>query len=164
MRNTGLSLGAAIALTLLISGCSAAGPESDPTASGASDLSYEDRQQQLAQCLRDSGYPDVEIQPDGGIGIGLPKEQTAPFAEASEACSEQLGFNNLEVTDDDLDAMYAAGVEGAKCLKDEGFSVSDAPSLETYKDSDSEDRWNPWFEVPTEQAASALEACPQPML
>jgi hypothetical protein len=152
----------AIAATLGVAGCSSSTTEPDTSTTTAP--SAADRPEMLAQCLRDAGYPDVVIQEDGGVGVGLPEEQAPLFAAASEECNETLGFNDAALTDEEMSDLYDASVDGATCLEDEGFSISKAPSRETFSESSSETQWFPWGEVPREQLGSALEACPQPQL
>lgn len=149
-----------IALLSLPTGC--AGSGENPPPPEESQVSEEAaRDQARAQCLREKGF-DVELLEGGGVGMGLPREQVDAFQAANDECDEALGFQTRPLGEDELRELYASYMNSAQCLREKGYEIGQAPSLQEFIDGFATSPWTPWLDLPAEQVITAIDECPMP--
>jgi len=117
----------------------------------------------LARCVRDRGFP-VSLTQDGpGLSYeSVPPEQNQLAYAVEVACKAGLHVRSPEpVSVEQLEKGYAYEVALAACLEDQGYSVSDPPSLDSFIDS--QGYWNPYFDlsVPLSDWVPLNRVCPQ---
>ncbi|AGW41216.1 hypothetical protein O159_11230 [Leifsonia xyli subsp. cynodontis DSM 46306] len=115
-----------------------------------------------ADCLNDKGW-NVTVDDDAQIHASYPSAKDAGYQKDSHACLLKLGIDPDAPTPDSVvSAMYPLYEKGAACLIAHGWPISEAPSLQVFKDTYETNPWFPWGEVPTGSLADALKLCPQP--
>ncbi|WP_207082627.1 hypothetical protein [Nocardioides sp. S5] len=127
----------------------------------------------LKQCLRDRGW-DAETFDAGGGQIGvqpasqIPKSQLGGWSQDMRSCATKsdplppvAAPNESQVA-----AFYSFLLDQRTCLVDEGESISEPPSEDTFVESfASGEYWTPWSDVDLDQAPERIaeleQACPQ---
>jgi hypothetical protein len=113
-------------------------------------MDVEDYQAQLASCVHDEGFPEVTIDPMGGIsyqGSQLDAYELAMYICQSRYPLDPKYYEPL--TDAQLSTLYDYYVtELVPCLEAEGYPTSPPPSRQSYIDSYTTEPWNPYTEVP----------------
>jgi len=116
----------------------------------------------LVECVNDQGFA-VTLDPDGGIGYAsVPAEQNQLAFSVDLACEAGLHLPPPQpLSPEQLEKMYAYMVALAGCVEDQGYSVGDPPSLDTFIDS--QGYWNPYFDLPDSALMNLdlIRACPQ---
>jgi hypothetical protein len=116
----------------------------------------------LVRCVNDQGFA-VTLDPDGGIGYAsVPAEQNQLADAVYYACKAGLRLESPgPMSVEQLEEAYAYMVALAGCLEDQGYSVSDPPSLDAYIDS--QGYWNPYSDlsVPLSDWVPLNRVCPQ---
>lgn len=121
----------------------------------------------LAACMRDAGHP-VEIHPGGAVS-GLPGGTAAD--DAFDLCAEQQR-DDSPLSDEQLRLQYDRALDTRECLLARGYTISEAPTLETWLEQQRDPGPGDW--VPFHQAirqmrgdgaaaeyAATYAACPQ---
>lgn len=157
-------------------------PSVDPTVSSSDDSAGEPSgrlldqnafARRLKQCLRDRGW-DAETFDSGGGQIGvqpasqLPQSQLEGWSHDMRGCMEKSDpLPPVAAPDDEqVRAFYSFLVEQRRCLVDEGESIGEPPSEDTFVEAfASGEYWTPWSDVDTEQSPERIaeleQACPQ---
>ena len=126
-----------------------------------------------AQCMRDEGFTDVVVLPDGGIkpGAGNDQQQSA-YALARYVCNAKYPIDpkyTAPLSEVQIRAVYDYFLNDlVPCLEDNGHSVPEPPSLEVFIETFATSRWSPYTEVfgsgssvPMDEYYRVSAACPQ---
>jgi len=186
---------------LLLTGCTAAQPSANPSAGSAAaqlDLDVQAEWQNvhgqfpdaiqpdvkivrrvdrddwattIAQCLNESGFPDVTADADGGLTYETPTSQMEPFALAKYICVAQYPLEKkftAPLTNKQLGGLYDyMTLVQAPCLEAQGFDIPAPPSrqrfIETYATAP---EWLPYANLPRDvlmgdQLAKLQALCPE---
>lgn len=156
----------------VVTGCSSVEPTGEYAAeyNELGDLNAQrvDRTERIVACLADAGFPGAEIQEDGSTAIELTDEQVEGYNQAASQCLQEVCPACGEPpSSETLTRLFNLQVEAARCLADEGFESSDAPSLQSYIESAAESRWSPHRDAAQAIASSGrmneiLASCPDP--
>ncbi|MBX3087468.1 MAG: hypothetical protein KF742_03175 [Cryobacterium sp.] len=159
----------AVALSILLSGCTAATEtgEPNPTPTTTSyeqyDAMFADWASRYIECAREFG---ADAQLLNGGSIDQPYAPGRPVEDGLDAdCLQKVGKPPRvpELTDSFLRGLYELLVEQAACLKAHGYVVSNPPTREEWVENYGADSWNPLSDVYL--AGGGIEAegfCPQP--
>lgn len=141
-------LGLGIAVVMLLSGCSAG---SAPTTSQASGeyLSYPERIDLVVACVEERGFEASSV---GGFGVRVDyagEEQAEAAAKAEGECWEEVEQRFPAPPPLSHEERYYYMLDVAKCLRDLGYDIPEAPSLDAYVDEMSAqvpsiDLWDPY--------------------
>lgn len=141
------------------------------TSSDGATLSPDQEYGQLvAQCLRDKGWP-VEFNPrDRSTSVDYPAAQEEAYladrAECDAQFSDRLEEPLTSPEDPRWQEQYEFHLNSAECLRQEGYSIPEAPSFEVYVEqylAGAENAWLPYGFVPAMDEAALLalqEKCP----
>lgn len=127
-------------------------------------------------CLGEKGFPGTR-QPDGSVLTETTPDQADQRRIAGEECMDAAleKFPLPAETEEFKRTLYAEEVETVRCLQDNGVTVSDVPSIQTYVENYAgPSRWSSWGSItPDTQPElfagdltklSALQAaCPDPL-
>jgi hypothetical protein len=102
------------------------------------------------QCLQENGFPVTVVSPGDGISFhSVPVSQNQLAQQYLEACRAGLNLPEFEwPTPEQLEVMYAYYVALRDCLIDEGYAISEPPSLDPWIDSFTTGPWTPYLDVP----------------
>ncbi|MEN8040695.1 MAG: hypothetical protein ABFR95_04240 [Actinomycetota bacterium] len=122
----------------------------------------------MVDCMRAEGF-DAHVD---GTGYAIPNitgDARRLASEANSLCKQQVGVIPATPMDGEQLALHlGALLKTAECLRDEGYSVSEAPAEAVFIESySSGDAWNPYtdivrLDVTDTEWARLNEACPQP--
>jgi hypothetical protein len=120
------------------------------------------------QCANDNGFP-VQILPsgDGYNFAGIPLEQHREASEIMDACLHGLDLPDpVLYTDEQLIELYGYLLEVKACLENEGYTVSEPPSVTAFVDNYG-GAWHPHESIPLGALSAGewirlQEACPPP--
>ena len=131
-------------------------------------------QSAMIACYAEYGLEGVRLIGGGSVGfLDLPTDPaTQQVAEAAAAdCNERVPLparrQGPKLFDDE---HYQRMLDTRSCIVAHGFEVPEAPSAQTWKDSDVATAWNPYgvlFDGPSGQPISMhdlsalMDACPQ---
>lgn len=124
-----------------------------------------------SQCITDHGWP-VTTTPDGGIEFpDIAEDQQPEMQAAVELCEQMFPVDpryRQPLTVEQLTFLYNWFLtESIPCLKEQGYSDFDPPSLGVFIDTYDTEGWSPYRDLNTDQLPSmgswyALqETCPQ---
>lgn len=123
------------------------------------------------QCINEAGFR-AEMQDDGGLRIyEPPPEQKQAWEEVIRACEEELGpVPGYEpLTAEQLSILYDLELERADCLEENGYTVSEPSTRETFiaqsralQDGEVDDDDWPWSPSTGINDPESIELCPQP--
>ncbi|GBD85155.1 hypothetical protein BMS3Abin02_01559 [bacterium BMS3Abin02] len=149
----------AIAALVLVTvvGCTRSADRGEVQASGRTPFAPEsvEAMQAIASCLRDRGFA-AEVATGGGIqpGIDIPVGGQEPQAmeDAFEACQSELTAAGViepvsRFSPTRLERLYRDYQDAAACLRDLGYDVPEAPSLEAFIETNAA-AWDPFSDVP----------------
>lgn len=113
----------------------------------------------MKACLKEKGF-EVSILPDGGIESKVAPEQQEAFLSARQECLDELGYGGPPPSLDPgvLILIYEERIATRECLADEGYSMAEPPTQETFVDSGG--AWDPFEDVPPGSQDAARAACP----
>ena len=119
--------------------------------------------QLLAECVADHGFP-LTVTGDGtGLTFqAVPPDQNQLAQAVLFACKAGLRLEKpAPPTVDQLEEAYAYMVAVAHCLEEEGYSVTDPPSVGVYIDS--QGYWNPYDDLVAglQEWSRLNQKCPQ---
>lgn len=115
-----------------------------------------------ARCLEQSGWA-VTVRDDATITADLEPGTESDYRQDDANCLKSLGIDpDAPPTQAQLRRAYEVSVKGAACLRDGGWSISNAPTFDTFVDKYESDPWYPWAEVSDEDFAEATKLCPTP--
>lgn len=115
-----------------------------------------------AKCLTKAGWA-VSVQEDASISVDLKPGTEADYRHDDDQCLKRLGIDpDASPSRTQLRQAYEASVQGAACLREGGWTISTAPTFDTFEDHYDSDPWYPWAEVPDEDFAEAARSCPTP--
>jgi hypothetical protein len=161
----GFSLIVLSSVTILLSGCAAAGiPE---TSSSQSEVRKKyprpiDLANARAACLNELGW-GVTVNAEGQISANFVAELEAEYESDDVTCLKKIGIDpNAPTPESVINDAYGIHQNGAKCLRKAGWKISKAPTFQTFKDTYLTDTWFPWDEVPDTELREALKQCPAP--
>ena len=128
--------------------------------------------QTQADCLHESGFPDVVVLPDGGIEPeGLTDAQMESYLMARYTCTAMYPIDpkfTAPLTPEQIGAVYDYYLDDLiPCLEAEGYAVPEPPSRALFLDTYLTDQWQPYTEVFTGANVSQDEfyrvsqKCPQ---
>lgn len=159
-------------IVLVLTGCSNGQPAGEYAAeySALGDLNAQrgERTEQIVTCLTAAGFPGAEIQEDGSTAIELTDEQVEGYNQAASKCLlEVCPACGEPPSPKTLTRLYNLQLEAARCLSDEGYESTIAPSLQSFVESPAESRWSPHRDAAQAIATSGrmneiLEKCPDP--
>lgn len=109
-----------------------------------------EQSQAISACAAEEGV-SVEVASDGeGVVWRAPAGQEARYSEVVDGCArivaERFGVAQGEPTAEDLELWYRAFLWTRGCMIDEGYPVSDPPTLDSYIDSGGSN-WHPYNAV-----------------
>lgn len=131
-------------------------------------LSMSDRIILVVECMEDQGIP-AELVPPDGIRHLVPPDQLAQSEAAAEQCLAEVDQRYPRTPPPTKEEEYNAQNEVAECLRENGYEIPPAPTLETWIDSfsdPSQDPWLPYAFLPRlgrEAWAEVSKLCPQPI-
>lgn len=165
LRSVVARAGVVIGLGLILSGC-ASEPVSEesfaPFELSGSDPEFGEN---MVACLNESGW-DVELADDGGVTATIPETSNDSYSAAVEDCSKSLGYDNPPpMSDEQYGKLYGALVELVDCLSDEGYTVTDVPSEQAFRDGAVFDPYGELYaagEIAGADFAELQATCPQP--
>jgi hypothetical protein len=130
-------------------------------------VTLDDWPQANASCLTDQGFA-ATVSPDGGVGTHVAPGQEEASALATYVCDVEYPIDpkfNEPLVKSQLAYLYSYYVsELTPCLQKAGFSVPDAPSLQTFEDTyNSSNPWAPYAEVKVsgDKMTRINKECPQ---
>jgi hypothetical protein len=156
---------------LLLAGCADA--EVSPQKPTRVPLSISPAGDAIYYCLKDKGW-DVTIDWDGGVGASsetIPDAQKQLYLNDATECGQLVDDLQVNLTDAEKSTIYQAELRERDCLADLGYSVDEAPSLQTYLDTYSTEMWTAFGNSSAVTAAQGMSrkdfkklslACPQP--
>jgi hypothetical protein len=153
-RTLAYRAGALIIAATLTPGCSAE-ESPEPTSHATSAQEAADRQ---SACLRDRGWA-VTITADGGISSSVSEEQMDVYRQDIEECGKGLLPDRAKFTDEQWSEMYAAVIESADCLAEQGYEAPETPSLQAFIDLNGD--WSPHSTIDTYEFERLEALCPQ---
>ncbi|AWB88982.1 hypothetical protein C2138_04995 [Salinibacterium hongtaonis] len=165
--------GAVFALTtgVILSGCSFTDvSEAHEQYSELDIQDLRDDSQAVVDCLEEAGYPGWRADDFGGIeSPELPGEQFDLQREQRDLCIKQVGGNfsgTVEFDQAKIQRVYLLEVEAVSCLREQGYTVPEPPSEQSYIDGwGKEDSWHSWTVI-SDQIGSNVselsEICPDP--
>lgn len=157
-----------IAVLVLLTGCSSTAEPIDPDPTPSSYAEYDaifaDWAPRYVDCAREHGA-DARLGDDGSIINAYAEGR--PLKEGLDAeCIEEVGPppNAPPLTDAFLRGMYELFLMQAGCLRDHGYSVTEAPSRDQWVDNYDGESWNPLMDVHNagRDVEEADRLCPQP--
>ena len=152
----------AVGVMLVVTGCSTATSVTPPL--GAQYATQYDLSVARAECLKQAGW-EVKVNEDGSsVTEGIPDSQLDQYRAADSACMESLGVDvGSGPSRAQLESAYKYYVDAVICLRDAGYEIRDAPSLQQFLDTyGTSDNWLPWLDVPLQDFPLARDACPLP--
>lgn len=140
------TMAGATCLALLFAGCSvpSESPEPNPTSTVA-DSDWGNWASNMENCLKEAGW-DVNVSPDGSVGITLPESQQTAYDADHKTCEKSFGYDKEPVhTEEQFRALYPRMLETVECIRSEGFDPGTPPSEEAYVDQMLGDGgWDPY--------------------
>jgi hypothetical protein len=125
----------------------------------------------IAECLNESGFPDVSADEDGGLSYETLISQAEQFALAKYICVAQYPLEKKYTTpldDEQLGGLYDyLTLVQAPCLETLGYEIVAPPSkqrfVETYATAPD---WLPYSQIPidvlmSDELANIQDACPE---
>lgn len=125
----------------------------------------------IADCLQESGYPDVTADADGGLSFENLGTQAEQFALAKYVCVAQFPLEKrftAKLTDEQLGGLYDyMTLVQTPCLEAQGFDIPAPPSkqrfVETYLTAP---EWLPYANIPIDVLqsgglATVQAVCPE---
>ena len=106
----------------------------------------------FAQCMNQKGWENVHVvnagTPNVGLMLNAPEGQESVYNADTRQCSIEAGPEPQApvVTREFAQHEYEVAVQMAECLRQHGFTISEAPSAETYIDDVLNSR-PPWIPV-----------------
>ncbi len=104
-----------------------------------------------------------------GFTVGsIPVEQREVFWEADADCQRQAGPRPVAPppSEEEIAQIYEELLEVADCLRNEGYDIAPAPSLEAFVDTYETGPWHPYLSLPDDLSASEWDrlerVCAQP--
>lgn len=149
----------AIAALVLVTvvGCTRSADQGEVQSSGGTPFAPEsvEAARAIANCLRDRGFAaEVATGVDGQPGIDIPVGGQGPQAmeDAFKACQNELTTAGViepapRFSPPRLERLYRDYQDAAACLKDLGYDVPEAPSLEVFIETNAA-AWDPFSNVP----------------
>jgi hypothetical protein len=106
----------------------------------------------IAGCMNELGFPDVEAMDDGSVVSGeVSASQRQAYDFASYECNVRYPVDpkfSEPLTNEQIDNLYAYYKDTlAPCLEDQGYQISPAPSLQTFRQTYNSGPWLPYAEV-----------------
>ncbi|MGO1496891.1 MAG: hypothetical protein ACTJGQ_02500 [Agrococcus casei] len=129
-----------------------------PDIESYSPASPNERPEQLADCLRQAGYPDAEAFPDGSVGVSPgPDDQELLYLISSYTCYASIPFEavyNTPPNDSQIEWLYHYFTrELADCIDSQGYAIpNNAPSFSQFREAmtgNGSEYWSPYVELPT---------------
>jgi hypothetical protein len=115
------------------------------------------------ECLQDRGWESELDETTGQIYTPVPESDENAFDEDDAACFDELGVDpDRSLTSAEFDTLYAQYLEGAHCIEQQGFVVSEPPSRQVFQETYETNAWVPWTEVGDDDFAEVLDRCPMP--
>lgn len=143
-----------IAVSLFLSGC--AGEETPAPSSQATSAS--DAAERQSACLTERGW-EVSIASDGAIQASVPDEQMDVYRQDIADCGEGLLPDPATFSDEQWSEMYAAVMDSADCLAEQGYEAADRPSLQLFIQIEGD--WSPYSDIDTYDFERLESLCPQ---
>jgi len=115
-------------------------------------------------CLEGKGWI-VEVDEEAGQFrvTTVDDEEQLSLERDDAACYEEIGYDpNRTLTGDEFDLLYEQYQDGATCLSELGFAISEPPSRQVFSEGYYTDPWLPWEQVDGADFEAAIEACPMP--
>jgi hypothetical protein len=114
------------------------------------------------RCLNERGW-GAKVNDEAQIEATYPSNRQAEYERDNHDCLVKLGADPNAPTPQRLvEKSYPQYKKGAECLREAGWEISEAPSLQQFKETYESAPWFPWAEVPTADMADALTKCPAP--
>ena len=166
-------LALALTLVMALTACSPAQDEGTATIAATPYVAPDREQAELVfiACVEAKGFTAVRL-PDGGVQVQSTPEQVDVFRAAMDKCrlvSMGLSGRAPDPTAEQVEMFYAGLIALSVCLEDQGYDISDPPSLEAFVEGGL-GSWDPLGEVLAihDLSPSRLDtlndACPQPEL
>jgi hypothetical protein len=123
-----------------------------------------------AECLREEGFPDVTVTPDGALSItGIPPEQEEALAVVRYVCEIRYRIDEEytgALEKEELIELYEYYTQDlVPCLQANSYTAPDAPSVTTFVETyGSPTTWSPYsaVQVSSNEAWYEInETCPQ---
>lgn len=151
---------AVVAVVIVIAACGA-----DGETEGLIDPYGQARARFMAECLAESGFPDVRVVGSATIYDPTP-EESDEFALAEAACllDMERELPIPEADPENLARFHADLMETAACLQAEGYTISAPPTLDEFL-AEQDSPWHPYLEVrpsDPEEWERINRVCPQP--
>lgn len=156
-------------VALGLSGCGAtANVPTDASTPGQLSGSDPDFATNMMTCLGADGW-DVDIVAGNNIEATLTSEQQDPYLAAVQACKEDFGYDQaIELDESQLKELYRGLVAMTRCIEDQGYSISEIPSEQTFLESRYFDPYGELRDPTTpytlddESYGELLKKCPKP--
>lgn len=152
---------------LILAGCDASAGPSDHTTPGGTATTYESSQEfqaaalehthRMIGCLADLGWSArVDHLGRGYEVMSVTAQNRESFIAAQKECEDRFGPGPAQapLDSEQLELHYADAIAVKHCLEQQGFSISEPPSLELFI-ADYESAmsggerwpWNPWSDI-----------------
>ena len=130
-------------------------------------MNAEEYPAQLVSCLHEEGFPEVTLDPLGGIGYE--GSQLDAYDLAMYICESRYPIDpryTQPLTDEQLGKLYDYYAnELVPCIEREGYTAPEAPTRQYFIDHFSDAPWRPYSEVSDATGESEWyrmnEVCPQ---
>lgn len=127
----------------------------------------QERTNRVIACMADAGFPGLTAGADGTTQASIPQEQADAYDVAAAACYQEVCTAcGQPLSRAAWERLYSLQVEAMRCVREQGYEVSDAPSVQTYLGSPEDQRWSPHREIAQQPGAHLGEPvekmCPDP--
>lgn len=138
-----------LAIVLLVSGCSASGSPS-PVEPDGEYLAYPERIDLVVACVREQGFNAASYE---GYGVRIEAASDAQVEAASRVegeCWEEVDERYPAPPPLSHEEQYYYMLDVAECLRELGYDIPEAPSLDAYIDQISPSNttgnfWDPYY-------------------
>lgn len=149
----------ALGLLAALVACSGSGIETTTTQpTAATWYSVIERAEATVACMREEGVDAELSEPFGVLYPDLPGMENV-YNQCSEKIDRTMPFPPPMSAEESYDAWR----EAADCLRELGFDIPPAPSIEVWRE-ESNENWDPYDNIPIESFWDIHKKCPQPGL
>jgi hypothetical protein len=137
----------AVGLVVALGACGGTAGDSGTRRHTGDYLPYADRIDLVVECLGERGFEASSYE---GFGVAIPDDAQAELAQRAEGeCWDEVEELFPSPTPLSLEEGYYYKLDIAECLRDLGYDIPPAPTLETYLDQAAaqSDLWDPYSVV-----------------
>lgn len=156
-------------LLFLLSGCTGLASEENPV-SEIEGVPAAPLAERTIACMKEAGW-DASLDWDGTItGPEMTGALASQWVEAADVCGKKTGFQDPQLNDEQIQAVFEQEKAEAACLRMLGYQVEEPPSSQTYVDTyGTADQYYAHASLDLQalgisKMREALSACPPPTM